>query len=41
MRQLRYGEVEEGNGGGKTDVMMLAHISEDREDVTVVSFPAI
>ena len=35
----RYGEVEEGNGGGKTDVMMLAHISEDREDVTVVSFP--
>lgn len=35
----RYGEVEEGNGGGKTDVMMLAHVSEDRQDVTVVSFP--
>ncbi|WP_144794557.1 LCP family protein [Kocuria palustris] len=35
----RYGDIEEGNGTGKTDVMMLAHISEDREDVTVVSFP--
>lgn len=35
----RYGSVEEGNGSGKTDVMMLAHISEDQQDVTVVSFP--
>lgn len=35
----RYGSIEEGNGTGKTDVMMLAHISEDQQDVTVVSFP--
>lgn len=34
-----YGEVEEGNGDGRTDVMMLLQISEDRENVTVVSFP--
>lgn len=34
----QYGEVEEGNGDGRTDVMMLLHISENRENVTVVSF---
>ncbi|WP_246179954.1 LCP family protein [Kocuria coralli] len=35
----QYGEVEFGNGDGRTDVMMLLHISENRENVTVVSFP--
>lgn len=35
----QYGEVEYGNGDGRTDVMMLLHISEDRENVSVVSFP--
>ncbi|WP_047690981.1 LCP family protein [Kocuria sp. ZOR0020] len=34
----QYGEVEEGNGDGRTDVMMLLQISENRDDVTVVSF---
>lgn len=34
----RYGEVERGNGDGRTDVMMLLHISESRDNVTVVSF---
>ncbi|MDO4254626.1 MAG: LCP family protein [Kocuria sp.] len=34
----QYGEVEKGNGDGRTDVMMLLHISESRDNVTVVSF---
>lgn len=34
----QYGDVEYGNGDGRTDVMMLLHISENRDNVTVVSF---
>lgn len=34
----QYGEPEEGNEDGRTDVMMLLQISENRENVTVVSF---
>lgn len=34
----QYGEPAEGNEDGRTDVMMLLQISENRENVTVVSF---
>ncbi|WP_257879729.1 LCP family protein [Kocuria flava] len=34
-----YGDDEDSSGAGLTDVMMLVHVPEDRQDVTVVSFP--
>ena len=35
----RYGDDDDSSGAGLTDVMMLVHVSEDRNDVTVVSLP--
>jgi len=35
----QYGDDGDSTGAGLTDVMMLVHVTEDRDEVTVVSFP--
>lgn len=34
-----YGSLEDANSGARSDVMMLVQVSQNRQDVSVISFP--